>query len=75
MSTPSASPTPTSRIVCTFAAPADPDPTTARTPNVSASTSPAEDTVLPVTASAWLTASRSGRRAASSLIRVMTRML
>ena len=36
---------------------------------------PAEVTVVPVTCSARLTASASGSRCASSLIRIMTRML
>jgi len=75
ISTPSASPTPTFTIVRTFCAPALPDPTIASTPNVQASSSPADDTVVPVTLSARPTASRSGNRWASSLIRVMTRML
>ena len=75
MSTPSARPTPTFTIVRTFCAPALPDPTMASTPNVPASTSPAEVTVVPVTLSARPTASRSGSCRASSLIRVMTRML
>jgi len=75
ISTPSASPTPTSTTVRTLAGPADAEPTTASTPNVSASTSPAEVTVVPVTDSARPTASRSGSRVASSLIRVITRML
>jgi hypothetical protein len=75
ISTPSARPTPTTTIVLTFCAPALPEPTIARTPNVPASTSPAEVTVVPVTCSARLTASASGNRWASSLIRVMTRML
>ena len=72
---PSARPTPTSTIVRTFCVPALPEPTTASTPNVPASTSPAEVTVVPVTCSARLTASASGSRCASSLIRIMTRML
>jgi hypothetical protein len=72
---PSARPTPTTTIVLTFCCPALPEPTMASTPNVPASTSPAEVTVVPVTLSAWLTASGSGSRCASSLIRVMTRML
>ena len=75
ISTPSARPTPTFTIVRTFCAPALPDPTMASTPNVPASTSPAEVTVVPVTLSARPTASRSGSCRASSLIRVMTRML
>ena len=75
ISTPSASPTPTSTIVRTFCVPALPEPTTASTPNVPASTSPAEVTVVPVTLSACPTACRSGRCWASSRIRVMTRML
>ena len=75
ISTPSASPTPTSTIVRTFAGPAEPEPTSASTPNVSASTSPAEVTVVPVTWSARPTASRSGSRVASSRILVITRML
>src|SRR6266851_1041112 len=75
ISTPSARPTPTSTIVLTFCAPALPEPTIASTPNVPASTSPAEVTVVPVTLSARPTASRSGRWWASSLIRIMTRML
>jgi hypothetical protein len=75
MSTPSARPTPTFTIVRTFCVPALPDPTMASTPNVPASTSPAELTVVPVTLSARPTASRSGSCRASSLIRVMTRML
>ena len=75
ISTPSARPTPTSTIVLTFCCPALPAPTMASTPNVPASTSPADVTVVPVTLSARLTASRSGSRCASSLIRVMTRML
>jgi hypothetical protein len=62
ISTPSARPTPTSTIVLTFCAPALPEPTTASTPNVPASTSPAEVTVVPVTRSARLTASASGSR-------------
>jgi hypothetical protein len=62
ISTPSARPTPTSTIVLTFWAPALPEPTTASTPNVPASTSPAEVTVVPVTRSARLTASASGSR-------------
>jgi hypothetical protein len=75
ISTPSASPTPTFTIVRTFCAPALPEPTIASTPNVPASTSPAEVTVVPVTLSARPTASRSGSWRASSLMRVMTRML
>jgi hypothetical protein len=75
ISTPSARPTPTFTMVLTFCAPALPEPTIASTPNVPASTSPAEVTVVPVTLSARPTASRSGRWWASSLIRVMTRML
>ena len=75
ISTPRARPTPTSTMVRTFCCPALPEPTTASTPNVPASTSPAEVTVVPVTLSARLTASRSGSRWASSRIRVMTRML
>jgi hypothetical protein len=75
ISTPSARPTPTLTIVLTFCAPALPEPTIASTPKVPASTSPAEVTVVPVTLSARPTASRSGRRWASSLIRIMTRML
>jgi hypothetical protein len=75
ISTPSARPTPTSTIVRTFCAPALPEPTIASTPNVPASTSPAEVTVVPVTLSARPTASRSGRWWDSSLIRDMTRML
>src|SRR5438876_6169947 len=62
ISTPSASPTPTFTIVRTFCDPALPDPTIASTPNVPASTSPADDTVVPVTLSARPTASRSGNR-------------
>jgi hypothetical protein len=62
-------------MVRTFCWPALPEPTTASTPNVPASTSPAEVTVVPVTCSAWLTAARSGSRCASSRIRLMTRML
>jgi hypothetical protein len=62
-------------MVLTFCAPALPEPTMASTPNVPASTSPAELTVVPVTLSARPTASRSSRWWASSLIRVMTRML
>ena len=62
ISTPSARPTPTFTIVRTFCAPALPDPTIASTPNVPASTSPAEVTVVPVTVSARPTASRSGSR-------------
>jgi hypothetical protein len=75
ISTPSARPTPTLTIVRTFCAPALCEPTIASTPNVPASTSPAEVTVVPVTRSARPTASRSGRNWASSRIRVMTRML
>ena len=75
MSTPRARPTPTFTIVRTFCAPALPEPTIASTPNVPASTSPAEVTVVPVTLSARPTAARSGSRSASSLMRVMTRML
>ena len=60
ISTPSASPTPTFTMVRTFCVPALPDPTIASTPNVPASTSPADDTVVPVTLSARPTASRSG---------------
>jgi hypothetical protein len=75
ISTPSARPTPTFTIVRTFCAPALPEPTIASTPNVPASTSPAEVTVVPVTLSARPTASRSGSLQASSLMRVMTRML
>jgi hypothetical protein len=75
ISTPRASPTPTFTMVLTFCAPALPEPTIASTPNVPASTSPAEVTVVPVTLSARPTASRSGSWRASSLIRVMTRML
>ena len=59
--TPRARPTPTFTIVRTFCAPALPDPTMASTPNVPASTSPAEVTVVPVAPAARLTASRSGR--------------
>jgi hypothetical protein len=55
--------------------PGCPASTTANTPNVSARTSPAEVTVDPVRSSAHLTAYCSGTRSASSLIRVMTRML
>src|ERR1039457_6352525 len=62
ISTPSARPTPTSTMVLTFCVPALPEPTTASTPNVPASTSPAEVTVVPVTRSARLTASGSGTR-------------
>jgi hypothetical protein len=58
---PSARPKPTSTIVLTFCCPALPEPTMASTPNVPASTSPAEVTVVPVTPSARLTASGSGR--------------
>jgi len=72
MMTPTARPTPTFTIC-------DPPelraPTTANTANVPASTRPAEVTVVPVTPSARATASRSGMRCASSLIRVITRML
>jgi hypothetical protein len=58
---PSARPKPTSTIVLTFCCPALPEPTIASTPNVPASTSPAEVTVVPVAPSARLTASGSGR--------------
>ena len=50
-------------------------PTSANTEKVPASTSPAEVTVVPVAASDRLTASRSGRWRASSLILLITRML
>jgi len=56
ISTPSASPTPTSRI---WLPPEPRPPTRANTANVPASTSPAEVTVVPVAPSARLTASRS----------------
>jgi hypothetical protein len=58
ISTPSARPTPTSMI---WLPPGWRPPTSANTENVPASTSPAEVTVVPVTPSARLTASRSGR--------------
>ena len=72
ISTPSARPTPTSRI---WLPPEPRPPTTANTEKVPASTSPAEVTVVPVAASDRLTASRSGRWRASSLILLITRML
>ncbi len=72
ISTPRARPTPTSTI---WLPPEPRPPTTANTEKVPASTSPAEVTVVPVAASARLTASRSGRWRASSLILLITRML
>src|SRR5580693_2552171 len=72
MMTPTARPTPTSTI---WLPPAPRPPTTANTANVPARTSPAEVTVVPVTATARETASRKGKWCASSLILVITRML
>jgi hypothetical protein len=57
INTPKARPTPTSRI---WLPPEPRPPTTAKTANVPARTMPAEVTVVPVTAIARLTASRSG---------------
>ena len=58
ISTPRASPMPTSTI---WLPPDWRPPTTANTENVPASTRPAEVTVVPVAPTARLTASRSGR--------------
>ena len=69
---PTASPTPMSR---TWSPPGPLDPATARTPKVPARTSPAEVIVGPEAPTARMTASRREWSCASSLMRVMTRML
>ncbi len=69
---PSASPSAMSR---NWLPPAPPPATMPNTTKVPASTRPAEVTVVPVNPIALTTASRNGSLRASSLIRVMTRML